>query len=169
MPRELTHDPTYRNTGDKEPIPVGEFDQDTVKAGSEVTFWAKQVGQDQVLWHGHGREDREYAEAFIGLDVVASGNGTGTAGDAIDGKLVLAITDSDQRRVLASATLDTLQQLRDTLAESRTDRIIEAILGPYAKPGRHLEVRIDADPSSDGAEVDPSASSGNLYYTRVSN
>jgi hypothetical protein len=168
MPSMLSTDPRLYGVGDKEPIPAGQFDQDTLKAGTEVVLWSKQVGNDQRLFHGHGREDREYAEAFVGLDLVASGNGTGTDGDKIQGELVLRITDSDQRRVLASMTLDTLQQLRDSLAESRTDRIIEAALAPFARPGRHIEVAVDADPGSDGAEVDPADSTGTLYYSRVS-
>jgi hypothetical protein len=169
MPAELTTYPDFFGAGDKEPIPAGEFDQDTLKAGSPVTLWAKQVGQDQSLFFGHGPADREYAKAFVGLDLVASGAGTGTAGDALQGKVVLAITDSDQRHVLAQTTLDTIAQLRDSLGEKRTSRIIMAAMAPYAKPGRHVEIRVVADPASDGAEVDPTASGGNLYYTRVTN
>jgi hypothetical protein len=168
MPEQLYREPDLYDTGSKEPIPASAFDQDTVKAGTEVPVWSKQVGNDQILFHGHGPADREFAEAFVGLDIVASGNGSGGAGDNIQGELVLAITDSDQRRVLASTTFDTLQQLRDALSESRSDRPVENALGPYAKPGRHLEVRINSDPATDGYEIDPSASSGNLYYTRVS-
>lgn len=155
--------------GDKVPIPASQFEQDTLKAGTEVVLWSTQVGNDQILFHGHGREDRQYAEAFVGLDLVATGNeAAANAGDLIQGEVVLRITDSDQRRVKASMTLDTLSQLRDALDEARTDRIIEMALGPFAKPGRHLEVCVDADPASDGYEVDPAASSGNLYYSRVS-
>lgn len=168
MPSELWKAPSLYGVGDKEPITPGEFQQETVKANTEVTVWSKQVGQDQRLFHGHGREDREYAEAFVGLDLVASGNSAGTADENISGKVVLAITDSDQRRVLASATYDSLGQLRDALAENRTNRLVENAMQPFAKPGRHLEIRIEADAGADGYEIDPAASSGVLYYTRVS-
>jgi hypothetical protein len=170
MPRTLVEDRTLYSKGSKEPIAAGDLEKTTIPAGRETTVWAKQVGQDQLLWHGNGPEQREFATAFIGLDLVATGNGNGdgTDGDAIQGDVILAITDSDQRRVLASVTLDTLAQLRDALDESRTDRIVEAALGPYAKPGRHLEVRIDGNASSDGYELDPVDSTGNLYYTRLS-
>jgi hypothetical protein len=162
-----TYEPLYDEGDDKESIRATNFDAETLKAGTEVTVWAKQVNQDQVLWHGHGRDERMRAEAFVGLDLVASGNGDGTADADIEGDVILAITNSDQNRVLASTTFDSIEQLRDSLAESRTDRIVEAAMAPYAKPGRHIEVRIDADDSSDGFEIDPSASSGQLYYTEV--
>jgi len=168
MPSQLFTYADFAGLGSKEPIPAGAMDQDTLKAGSEVTVWSKQVSNDQQLFHGHGPEQREFAEAFVGLDLVASGNGSGNAGDEVKGEVVLAITDSDRKRVKASTTLDTLDQLRDALGEKRTSRILEAAMAPLAKPGRHLEVRMNADPASDGVEIDPSASSGNLYYTRLS-
>jgi hypothetical protein len=153
--------------GNKKPIKASAMDQKTVVVGTEITVWAKQVAQDEILLHGHGSHLRDIAEAFIGLDMVASGNGAGRAGHPIEGDVVLAITNSDQTRVLADVALDSLSQLRDSLSESRTERIIEELLAPYAKPGRHLEVRIRADSGSDGYEVDPSASSGQLYYTQI--
>lgn len=153
--------------GNKKSIPASAMDQKAVVAGTEITAWSKQVAQDEILLHGHGSHLREIAEAFIGLDLVASGNGSGTAGDPVQGDVVLAITNSDQTRVLADVELDSLSQLRDSLTESRTDRIVEELLTPYAKPGRHLEVRIRADSGSDGYEIDPSASSGQLYYTQI--
>ncbi len=169
MPEQLRKWPGLYNAGSKEPIPAGVMDQVELKQNTEVTVWSKQVGNDQILFHGHGRSQREYAEGFVGLDLVASGNGSGTAGEAIYGEVILAITDSDQKRVLASTTLDTLSQLADALDQERTARIVEMAMAPYANPGRHLEVRVNADPSSDGVEIDPADSSGNLYYTRVSN
>lgn len=168
MSRELVPAPQWSGAGDKEPIAAGELDAETVKADTEVTIWAKQTGNDQKLFHGHGPQDREFAEAFVNLDLVASGNGDGSADENIDGKLVLAITDSDQRRVLASTTFDSLGQLRAAAAENRTSQIVESALGPYAKPGRHLELRVKATDGSDGYEIDPSASTGVLYYSRVS-
>jgi hypothetical protein len=153
--------------GDKEAIDASELDQDTVKAGVEVPVFQKQVAQDEILFHGHGPHRREQAEAFVGLDLVASGNGDGNQGDPIQGDVILAITNSDGTRVKASITFDSLAQLRDSQDEARTDRIVEEALAPYAKPGRNLEVRIDANSGSDGYEIDPSASSGQLYYTQV--
>lgn len=169
MSRDLEPAPQWANAGQKKPIRAGDMDQDTLKAGSEVTVWSKQCSQDQLLFHGHGPPKREFAEAFVGLQLEASGNGAGAVGDDVTGDVVIAIMDSEQKRVLASAVLDSLDQLRESQNESRTDRIVESALGPYAKPGRHLVVRVEADSNSDGVEIDPAASSGNLYYTVVNN
>ena len=167
MAEQLQRYPSWYNAGDKVPIDAADFDQDTLKAGTEVTVWSRQVAQDEILLHGHGPHQREMAESFVGLDLVASGNGTGTAGDNIQGQVILAITNSDGTRVKADKEFDSLAQLRDALAEPRTDRIVEELMVPYAKPGRNLEVRIRASGASDGVEIDPSASSGNLYYTQI--
>lgn len=153
--------------GDKETVRPSQFGQETLSADNEVTVWSEEVKQDQALYHGFGVRERSYAEAFVGLDLVATGNGTASGGDPIKGDVVLAVTDSEQRRVLASVTFEGLGELRDSLAEVRSDRIVEPAMAPFAQPGRHLEIRIDADPDSDGAELDPDASDGKLYYGQI--
>lgn len=167
MAEQLSRYPEWYMAGDKVPIDAADFEQDTLKAGTEVTVYSREVNQDEILLHGHGPHQRDQAEAFVGLDLVASGNGTGNAGDDIQGQVILAITNSDGTRVKADKEFDSLAQLRDSLAESRTDRIVEELMVPYAKPGRNIEVRVRAASGSDGVEVDPSASSGNLYYTQI--
>ncbi len=167
MPKSLTRYPEWYQAGDKEPIEAGDLNQVTLKEGTEVTVWSRQCANDEILMHGHGSHLDSVAEAYVGLDVVASGNGALNAGDNINGKVVLAITNSDGTRVLADTTFDSLSQLRAALAQDRTERIIEELLTPYAKPGRNLEIRVRATSASDGAEVDPAASSGTMYYTQV--
>lgn len=165
MSRDLVRATGLYQRGDKRPVVAGDLDADTMKAGTEVTVWDKQVPDDKIGFFGAGPHQKTIAEAFIGLDVVASGAGTATAGDAIEGELIAAVVDSEQRRVLASTTVDSLGQLRDALSEERTDRPVLEALAPYAKPGRYLEFRIRATSASDGNEIDPSASSGTLYYS----
>jgi hypothetical protein len=170
MPQQLSYDQRAAGAGSKESIRAGDLDQDTLKGGEEVTVFSKQVNDDQALYHGYGVRSREFAEAFVGLDLVASGNGTGAAGDKIDGDVVLAVSDSEGDRVLASTTFESLEELRDSLDESRSDRIVEPAHtadGDIAGAGRRLEIFIEADASSDGYEIDPSASSGKLYYGKI--
>jgi hypothetical protein len=170
MPRQLVVDRRAAGKGSKKSIRASDFDQDTLKAGTEVTVWQKQVNDDQFLYHGYGVARRAAAEAFVFLDLVASGNGTGTAGDNIDGDVVLAVTDSEGDRVLASVTFESLEELRDTANDERTERVIEAAMtaqGDVAGPGRNLEVRIEAESASDGYEIDPDASTGKLYYGKI--
>lgn len=158
--------PDLYEKGQKRPVPASALQQTTVHAGKETTIWARKCQQDEALWWGHGPHERDRATAFVGLDLVASGNGTGAAGDAVNGEVVLAITDSRQNRVKASVTFESVAQLRDALQEDRTNRLIMEAMAPYAKPGRHLEIRLNADAGSDGVEIDPAASSGTLYHTQ---
>ncbi len=168
MSRDLYQNSRLAGRGQKFPVDVAAFDSDTLAQGTEVTVWSKQVPQDKTAWFGAGPSVRDYAEAFIFLELVASGNGSANSGDVIEGgELVAAVTDSEQKRVLASTTVDSLGELADAKADQRTDRPIMASLAPYATPGRHLEFRIVANTSSDGVEIDPAASSGRLYYSQA--
>jgi hypothetical protein len=169
MPVYLSPDGRLAGAGSKESIRSGDLDQDTLKSGTEVTVFSKQVNDDQLLYHGFGPERRSAASGFVFLDLVASGNGTGNAGDKITGDVVLAITDSEGDRVLAATTFESLEELRDSSASDRTERIIESALSPFARSGRQIEVRVEADAASDGVEIDPSASTGKLYFGKVQN
>jgi len=173
VPRQLVVDPRAAGLGNKKTIRAGDLDQDDLKAGTEVPVWSKQVNDDQVLYHGYGPENRSAATGFVYLDLVATGDGAATsAGDPIRGDVVLAVTDSEGDRVLASTTFESLEELRDSAGDERTERVIEAAMsaeGDLAGPGRQLEVRIEADDTSDGYEIDPDESDGKLYYGKVQN
>jgi hypothetical protein len=152
--------------GSKETIRATEFDGATLAAGEEITVYRQSVAQDQLLYHGYGVRERDFAEAFVGLDIVDS------AGNPVQGDVVLAVENSEGDRTLASTTFESLEELRDSLNETRSDRVVEAAMtadGNLAGPGRQLVIYIDADADSDGVTIDPSASSGKLYYGKVQN
>lgn len=151
--------------GDKRPIRTTQMDTATLSENTPEVIWEKQVPDDKIGWFGHGPYERTVAEAFIHFVAVASGNGSGTAGDALTGSLEARIVDSEQRRVLASVTIDELSQLADAESEERTERPVLAALAPYAKPGRYMELAIRADSDSSGKEFDPDESTGVLYHT----
>ena len=167
--------PELVGVGEPKPLNAGDLSNVTLKAGTEVTVYSKQVPNDKLLFWGHGGKNRQAADTrFAFADLVATGAGSGTDGDAILGDLILAITDSDQNRVLASWTLDQLGELADARQDDRTDRPVNYALAPYAKPGRHIEIRIQASAASDGVELDNTEnpgtdSSARLYYTEVNN
>jgi len=165
MAADLVRAPELYNRGDKRTIFAEDLMAETVKAGNEVTVWEEEIANDKIAWFGHGDHRREVAEAFAYADVVASGNGAGAAGDSIEGELILAIVDSEQRRVLRDVTLDNLGELADAESDERTERPVMEALKPYGKPGRYLELRIMSTSSTDGYEVDPTASAARLYYT----
>lgn len=161
---EIQRDTSLYGAGNKRSITASALNNVAVKAGTEVTIWSKQMPNDKVAWFGHGSHVREVAEAFVYAELLANGNGAGTDGDAIEGELVLAITDSDQRRVLASTVFDSLGELADAFADDRTNRPVMEAMSPYAKPGRHIELRVRADQNCDGYEV-ASDSNVRLYYS----
>ncbi|RDZ41606.1 hypothetical protein C5B89_06600 [Haloferax sp. Atlit-47N] len=153
--------------GDVRPIRGSDLDQETLKAGAEVTVYREKVPQDKDLWFGAGGKDRASADSSpMHADIVASGNGSGTAGDTIGGTLYAAITDSDGR-ALYTRKLGDLELLSEFASESPTERPLMYSLAPYAMPGRFVEFRIDADANSDGKEIDPAASNVMLYRSAL--
>lgn len=156
--------------GDARPLNASSLAAATLKADTEVTVWSKQCANDELIFHGHGGKNRQAADTkYMKALIKASGAGTGTAGDEVNGELVAAITDSDQRRVLASVTLGDLDQLGEMASVDPTERPVMYALAPYAKPGRHLEFRVVADSSSDGVEIDndQSVSDVKLWYSVI--
>ncbi|ELZ94905.1 hypothetical protein C440_07512 [Haloferax mucosum ATCC BAA-1512] len=170
----LRYNPGLINVGNARPINADDLDKVTLKAGTEVPIYSKKVKNDKLLFWGAGGKDRESADTkFFFCDLVATGNGTGTAGDAVRGELIAVITDSDQERVKAEFTLGDLGHLADARTSDNPMPVMYA-LAPYAKPGRHIELRIRASSSSDGVEIDNTedpgnASSARLWYSQVSN
>ncbi|GGC53039.1 hypothetical protein [Haloferax sulfurifontis] len=153
--------------GDVRPIRSDDIDQDTLKSGAEVTVYREKVPQDKDFWFGAGGKNRESADASpMHTKLVASGNGTGTAGDVIGGTLYAAITDSDGR-ALYTRKLGDLSLLAEFADQNPTERPLMYALAPYAKPGRYVEFRVDADSNSDGKEIDPAASDVMLYRSSL--
>lgn len=168
-------DPRLVDVGDPKPLNADDLQNVTVKAGTEVTIYSKQVPNDKLLFWGSGGKNRRGADTkFTFADLVATGSGAGNDGDAITGDLIVAITDSDQNRVLASYTLGDLGELADARQDARTERPVNFALAPYAKPGRYIELRVQAKASSDGYELDNTEapgtdSSARFWYSEVNN
>lgn len=154
------------DVGEHQSVSAGDLDQ--VQLGqNETTIFSEQVNNDKRAFLGHGGKNRQHAQAkFIKLELVASGNGAGAAGDIIDeGDLVAAITDSDQKRVEDSTPVENLGELQEALTDDRTDRPMFPAQAPRATPGKHVEYRVEVPPKYEQYEIDPSASTARLYYT----
>ncbi|MWG36950.1 hypothetical protein [Halomarina oriensis] len=162
MSQNMSYEPRLSRAGGKRPVTEADLLDQTLVAGNERTIYAKQVPQDKVYAAGNGGMDRLQGNgAHIFASIVDD------VGNPVKGDLIVAITDSEQRRVLASTTVDTLGELADATTQERTERPLFPVLGPYAKPGRHIEFRIRAEPGSDGVSIDPAASDVRLYYTEI--
>lgn len=166
MSRDLYIEPGLASRGRRKPVKGGDLDNATLNAGNEVTIWSKQVNADNRLWWGHGTNNRERGpHAFIYAQLFANGNGTGTDGDALVGELVAVITDSDQKDVIARREVGDLETLADAQSDNRTERPLFPSLAPYATEDKHIELRVNADSGSDGAEV-ANDSNVRMYYSK---
>lgn len=153
--------------GDKQSIKAEHLEAATLRSGDDITVYREKRPDDKLQWFGHGDDDRmNGSTAFKYADLVASGNGSGTAGDQIEGELIAAITDSDGR-VLAERTIGDLDTLADAAQDNRTERPPMPALAPYLTQGRYMELRINADQASDGVELDPTNSSQRVWYSQI--
>lgn len=169
MARDLYPDAEFGARASKKRVTAGDLNQQTLQAGNEITIYADKVPADKLYHWGYGFRDRQASEtSFVFADLVASGNGTGNAGDNISGQLVLAVTDSTQEDVLAREYFDSLEDLRESETAALSERLMMPERQPAASEDRHLELRVVADGSSDGVEVDPSASTAQINYGTVS-
>lgn len=146
-------------------IKASHREQTTVREGDDVTLYRQRRPDDKVQWFGHGTEARDSGNsAHKFADLVASGGGAGTAGDALEGEVIVAITDSDGR-ILAERQLGDAQTLADAADDARTERPMMPALAPFLTQGRYMEVLFNADAASDGVEVDPANSSARIWYS----
>jgi len=162
MPQMLTPNAKSGERSDKRRVTAADLNEPSLVAGNEVTVYAQEVPADFGLHWGYGYSNREAGQtSFVDFDFQNSN------GNAIDGELVLAITDSSQETVIAKRYFQSLGDLRDSVASDRTEKILMPEMQPAAREDRHLELRIVADASSDGDTVSSANSSGKLNYGRL--
>lgn len=168
MPQTLRKNADLANTdANKKSIKAAHLEQKTVREGDDVTLFRRKRPEDKTQWFGHGGENRMSGNtAHKYADLVASGNGSATAGDQLQGDVIIAITDSDGR-ILAERTLGDSQELADAASDSRTERPTQPAVAPYLTEGRYMEVIFNADADSDGAELDPANSAARIWYSEV--
>jgi hypothetical protein len=146
--------------GNDQPVKASDMQGATLIQDNEATVFAQSVPSDKLFAWGSGREDRNTgAPAYIYASLVASGDGTGSAGDAVEGDLIATVMDSQAKDVLARYKIGDLETLADAEADNRTERPTFPAVGPAAREDRVIELRVDADAASAGVEIDPAASS----------
>lgn len=166
MVRTIEKDKNLYDAGSQRTVRASHLQAATLSGGEEAVIFDEQIANDKLAWFGHGGENRlTEVVKHIHADLVASGNGSGTAGDSLAGDLVAVITDSKGRDVLARGEIDDLESLAEAAADPRTERPSMPAMSPYAKPARRIQFRIFADDTVDGFELDPDASDARLYYS----
>jgi hypothetical protein len=165
----MANDPLVRRnqygfSSDVEIIDGTMLDNATLQSGEWITIWSETVKADQELHWGYGPAFRDQAQAFAFAELFANGSGTGDDDDDINGTLRFAITDSTGD-TLVSKNYDSLANLKDAEADSRTERPVNPELAPSAREDRNLELKVKATSGSDGVVV-ANDSNVRLYYGR---
>ncbi|SEF56402.1 hypothetical protein [Halobellus limi] len=138
---------------------------EALRAGQHIVVWERQVPADKTNWFGHGGEDSPLDLKRMYADLEASGAGSGTDGDPIEGDVMVRITDSSGDEVKAQKELGDLGTLRDAASDERTERPAMPAMGPYAYPHRKLQLVVVADSASDGNQIDTADSSCRFWYS----
>ena len=165
MPKTLTssNDLGQADVGTKRTIRASHLnDSVEMNAGNEVTLYSRQVPADKLYAHGFGPSDRR-----AGQTAYAKADLRDDEDNPIEGEVVLAITDSEQRHVVADREYDDLENLREAVEDDRTDRPVQQVFTPAAREDQHIELRIRADSESDGATFDRENSEIKLYFTDI--
>jgi len=161
------HSALQQADADKKAVKASHLDQTTLREGDDVTVYRERRPDDRVQWWGHGDESRQNSNSAHKYgELVASGNGTANAGDAIEADVIVAITDS-AGRILAERQVGDVDELTDAANDSRTERPMMPAYAPYLTQGRYREVIVNADVASDGAELDPENSSARFWYSET--
>jgi hypothetical protein len=159
MSQTLTHYSDLANQGSKKPVKASHLDGENLRADNDITVYRAQVPSDKTYWWGLGGQNRMSGNtAHIYADLIDG------AGNQVEGDVIVAITDSDER-VLAEREIGDVDTLAAAANDARTERPTMPALAPYATSDRYVEVRINADSGSDGNTLDPAASSMRLWYT----
>lgn len=108
------------------------------------------------------------SDGWSDLDLVASGNGAGTAGADIQGKLRFVVyRDSNREDMIAKSGTYSLSGLRSAVASDRTDKaLIPGMLSTVAGDDSYLAIQVRTNGTTDGYEIDPSASTEDLGIAR---
>ncbi|WP_410765788.1 hypothetical protein [Haloferax sp. DFSO60] len=168
MPTPLSYNTELAEGGNSRPVKGAMFKQTTLRAGNDIVVYEETCPADKYLFWGFGYRNKQAGNAsHIYAQLKASGNGTGTAGDAVQGDLEAVITDSEGRDVLHRYTIGDLETLANAAGDPRTERPIMPALAPIAREDQRIQLRVIADPASDGVEIDPSASSARIYYGKL--
>lgn len=143
-------------------------DAPTLRQGEFVPCLSKRVPKDTVLAVGFGTDERNSGRSAFGyVNVVASGDGTGAAGDLCTGILWYRIRDTRNRRTKEDTPTGDVADLADAEEDSRTERPMQPVMEPAGRPDQFVQMGIVADANSDGYVVDPSASSVRQYLTDI--
>jgi len=152
---------------DEKPVKASHFDSVELRANQDTTVYRERKPDDKFQFWGHGGNNRQVGTTVHKYaDLVASGNGTGDAGDQIEADVIVAITDSDGR-ILAERQVGDVSTLADAMDETRTERPMMPALAPYLEQGRYREIIINADEASDGVELDTTESSARFWYSEL--
>lgn len=159
MSMKLRYANQYGLNADRQSVNADDLTGATLIAGNEVTVFSARVPADKRYFWGYGPLNGEFAKAYVKGDLVEDG-----AQDDISGDVIIAITDSTQDDVIARRNFTTCDELREQVAEARSDRDVLAEQAPAASQDKYLEIRIKADASSDGDTLDTANSSLTFWY-----
>lgn len=157
-----------RYDGSRRAIKAGHLRGDeTLRQGQKIVVYDEKVPSDKTRWFGYGLEGLPMGVARMYAELVASGDGAGSAGDAIEGDVRVRVTDSTGDNIIASRELGDLGTLADAANDERTERPKLPALGPGGSGDRRLQVVINADEPSDGVQIDPTESQARFWYTQA--
>lgn len=117
---------------------------------------------------GHGMRSRDDPNAgYYYADLTASGNGAGTDGDPIGGRLRFVVYADSEDEVPIVGDTKNLRDLREAASDDRTERPVLPLQLPGAGKDKAIAIQVKSDADSDGFEIDPADSNALIPFTQI--
>ncbi len=146
-----------------------DFEQKTVVADEFRDVAFVQGDSTNAYGAGFGEKNAQVnSDGWSDVDLVASGNGAGSAGEDIKGKMRFVVyRDSNREDMIAKSGTYSLGGLRSAVSADRTDKVlIPGRLSQVAGDDSYLAIQVKTNADTDGYEIDPSASTEDLGIAR---
>lgn len=130
-------------------------DSVTVFADTYRDILRRRSTESAKFYLGHGMRSRDDPNlGYMYAAFHATGNGTGAAGDEVDGTYRFVVYADSEREVPIVGPSQDSRDMRDAVEENRTERPALPLLLPGAGKDKEIAVQFQAVESSDGAEID---------------
>lgn len=150
--------------GNEKAIEADDVKAATLDKDRWVPIWEQQSTKSLKYFPGYGVGDRRGQAGYSDLDLTATGNGTGTAGDNINCELRWEVyNDANQDDPAAFGPYFTSGDLRAAVSEDRTNKTLTPMQRIGAPEDGYLVLAAKVKDSQDGVETQASVDTGMAY------
>lgn len=152
------------------------FTEDNISSATTVfedtyrDLLRKQSTESAKFYLGHGMRSRDDPNlGYMYAELHATGNGSGAAGDDVDGTFRFIVYADSEREVPIVGPSQDSRDMRDAVSANRTERPALPLNLPGAGKDKEIAVQFQAASGSDSVEVDGAQTNDDVLipYTQI--